>query len=113
MSDIKFIFNHFNPLVDAVGVTTKEKYLDMEVKAKAWKQVVKDKFLPSNLKTNILEGERYKETLLKYLERNQHDVLILVQQNRNSIKKVFKKNKTSEIIDDVNIPVIVYTLSKS
>ena len=108
-TDVKFLFENFTVLVDAVTVSSKSDYNDMELKASAWKKVAKDHFLqPTTLKTNVLEGENFKDTVLGYTQKNEPDLILMFQKKENPVKTIFKQNELDVLLNKTNIPVLVY-----
>ena len=107
-TDINFMFEHFNMLVDAVSVVPKSDYSEKELKGGAWKKVARDHFLPTTLKTNVLEGEDFPETVAGYAEKNKHDLIIMFQKKENPLTTIFKKNDLDKILRNIRIPAMVY-----
>ena len=107
-TDINFMFEHFNMMVDAVSVVPKDKYADKELKGDAWKKVAQDHFLPTTLKTNVLEGENFADTTISYLEKNQHDLIMMFQKKENPPTTLFKNRDLDMILRKTQIPVMVY-----
>ncbi len=105
---VKSFLEHFKPIVNAVSVTTQNDFTELELKGKAWKEVAGKYFLPSTLKTNVIEGEKFMDTLLTYLKRNNFDLVLLVLQKPNAIKSLFTKNELSTLPEHTNMPVLLY-----
>ena len=107
-TDINFLFEKFNMLVDAVSIVPKSEYSEKETKGGAWKQIVRDHFLPTTLKTNVLEGEDFPETVVAYIRRNKHDLILMFQKKENPLTTIFKKNDLDIILNKTPIPLLVY-----
>ena len=106
LADLKFFFTGFKMTIDAVGVVSNGDYTTMELKSIAWKDAVSDFYLPkTNLKTNILEGETFNETISNYFKRNNRDMLLLINDNENSKLSV---PDTVELLDSIKKPALVY-----
>lgn len=100
----------FDPLVHAISIVPMDQFLEMELKGKAWKQVVKHYLSPSTiLKTSILKGEDRMESLLDYTRRNQPDMLILPKEHKaNSKSQAFTWEQKMQLMDSMNIPFLIY-----
>ncbi len=107
-TDINFLFEKFNMLVDAVSVVPKSEYTVKETTGGVWKKVARDHFLPTTLKTNVLEGENFPETIVAYTQRNKHDLIIMFQKKENPLTTIFKKNDLDIILKKTEIPMLVY-----
>ncbi len=107
-TDVKSFLERFNPIVNAVSVSTQNDFTELELKGKAWKEVAGKYFLPSSLRTNIIEGEKFMDTLLTYLKRNNFDLVLLVLQKPNVIKSLFTKDELSTLPEHTNFPVLLY-----
>jgi len=104
--DLKFLFDHFKMTVDAVGVASNGDYTELELKAIAWKDVAKEFVLPnSNVKTNILEGKDFINTVNNYFHRNKLDLLIMVNDSNDTKSAV---SNTIQFLNTVNSPTLVY-----
>lgn len=107
-TDINFLFEKFNMLVDAVNVVPKSEYTEKETKGGAWKKVAHDHFLPTTLETNVLEGDDFAETCSNYALKNKHDLIIMIQKKENPLTTIFKKNDLDIILKKTQIPMLVY-----
>jgi nucleotide-binding universal stress UspA family protein len=106
--EVKFLMERFNPLVNVVDVTKSSNFLSMELKSKIWKKHTKKLFLPEKIKTNILKGDDFAETLINYTNRNKYSLLILFQKKRNVVKRVMKNDALNKILKNSTIPVFLY-----
>ncbi|HKI89562.1 MAG TPA: hypothetical protein VKA38_11085 [Draconibacterium sp.] len=105
---IKFLFEKFKVMVDAVSVAAKDNYLEAEAKAGTWKEIAKDYFLEQTmLKTNVLEGDDFMQAVIKYTEKNMHDLILLLQKKENSVKNILRKNELDEMLKMTKIPVFI------
>lgn len=106
MKKLKFLFDHFNMTVNAVGVASQANYTELELKAIAWRDVAKEYVMPhSTVKTNILEGKDFITTVNNYFHRNNHDLLIMVNDNNDSKKAV---TDTIMFLKTIHSPALVY-----
>ncbi len=106
LSALKFFFNGLKMTIDGVSVASKGDYAEMELKLIAWKDALASLYLPNiNLKTNILEGETFNETISNYFKRNNRDMLLLVNDSENSKLSV---PDTVELLDSIKKPALVY-----
>lgn len=107
-SDLKFFFDAFDPVVNAVTVAAGEDYLELELKSNSWMNIAKDTLLPAKVNTNILKGEDNVETIAGYVMRNEHDLVMLFQHKKNLFRKNFKTAMVGEIIEKTNTPVLYF-----
>jgi hypothetical protein len=110
-ADLRFFFTVFQPVVNAVAVANGNKYLSLETKSKAWRRMVGDVFLPSDVKSNVLEGEDFTKTLINYSKRNEYDLFMLFPQMKN-LKKNLKKENIQKIVTETNLPMLYYRKKK-
>ena len=106
--EVKFLMKRFNPLVNVVSVTKHTNYLNLELKSKAWKKHAKESFLPETVKTNILEGEDFAETLMNYTRRNKPDLLILFQKKPHLLKSFIEHDAVKKILENISSPVFLF-----
>lgn len=104
---LKFFFQQFNPVVNAVDVAKKSDYVGLELKSQNWKTLLADLEIASNIRVNTLKGEDYVQTIMNYMTRNNHDLLMLLHEKQNSVRNIFKKNELEEILKRVKIPVFL------
>ncbi len=105
-TDVKFIFEQFEPLVDATSVATNNNYADLELKGKSWKKVAEGNFVPSPLKTNVLNGDSFTGTQLSYMKRNNKDLVMLIEQTQAT--GMYKTDEIFKITDEAKIPVLLH-----
>lgn len=110
-ADLRFFFAVFQPVVNAVAVANGNKYLSLETKSKTWRKMVSDVFLPSEVKSNVLEGEDFTRTLINYSQRNEYDLFMLFPQMK-TLKKNLKKENVTEIVKETNLPMLYYQKKK-
>jgi hypothetical protein len=106
IKNLKFLFKHFNMTVNAVGVASNGNYTELELKAIAWRDVAKEYVLPySSVKTNILEGKDFIDTINNYFHRNNIDLFMMVNDNNDS--KLGTTN-TIRFLKTIKSPALVY-----
>jgi hypothetical protein len=100
----------FDPLVHATAIIQMDQFIEMELKGKAWKQVVKHYLSPSTLlKTSLIKGEDRMGSLLDYTQRNHPDMLILPKENKgNAHSQAFTGEEKMQLADSLNIPMLIY-----
>jgi nucleotide-binding universal stress UspA family protein len=107
-SDLGFFFKAFDPMVNAVSVANGENYAELELKSTSWAKMAKDTFLPAKIRTNVLKGEDYFDTLINFSNRNEPDLIMLFQRKKNLFQKNFKTEMVGTIIEKTNIPVLFF-----
>jgi hypothetical protein len=107
-ADLGFFFSAFDPMVNAVSVANGENYAELELKSTSWAKMAKDTFLPAKIRTNVLKGEDYFDTLINYSNRNEPDLIMLFQRKKNLFQKNFKTEMVGTIIEKTNIPVLFF-----
>jgi hypothetical protein len=104
LSDLKFLFEHFNLTIDAVGFASDGDYSEKELKARAWKETVSNYYLPkADVKINILEGKDLINISSNYFSHNHHDLLIIFNNNNKSVGF-----NTTKFLKEIKSPVLVY-----
>ncbi len=98
--------NEFNPHIDAVDVAKPKKYLDKELKSKAWLQVVEKMVFLSTIKTNVLTGNNYLETLRSYIDKTKPDLVLSFKRNHGLFNNGFDKNLLINLIEKTDLPVL-------
>lgn len=106
--DVKFIFDRFKPLVDAVTVVADDSYAEMEMKGEGWKKTANEYFIETSLKTHTIKGEQFTPAIIDYVERNNQDLIMVFQDKRNEPKQVFTKQDIITLLNDLEIPVLLY-----
>lgn len=104
MKHLKFLFDHFNLRIDAVGVASEGDYTELELKTVVWKDVAKKYMLPyTSLTTSILEGEDFINTIGNYFRRNKPDLLMMVNDNNKSAV-----SDNIQFLETIGGPALVY-----
>ncbi len=106
-TDVKFVIDRFEPFVNVVSVTGSKSYLEMELKSETWKKNAKKSFLPTTVKTNVLEGKDFAETVTKFVHRNKPDVVMLFRKKQNPVESIFKDDAATKIMKHVDVPLLV------
>jgi hypothetical protein len=100
----------FDAIIYACAIVRMKHFVDMELKGKAWKQVVKNYLEPpSLLKTSLIKGEDHVKTLKDYVRRNGPD-LVIVPRNmkKNDGYGFLSKSIAKELIESLTKPVLLY-----
>jgi nucleotide-binding universal stress UspA family protein len=106
-TDLKFVIDKFDPLVNVVSVTKDSNYFNMELKSKTWVKNAIKSFLPASVKTNVLKGNDFAETVTKFVNRNKPDLVMLFRRKQNTIESIFLDDAVTKMVKHVNIPVLV------
>jgi len=107
-TDVKFVIDRFEPFINVVSVTGSKSYLEMELKSESWKKNAKKSFLSTTVKTNVLEGKDFAETVTKFVHRNKPDVVMLFRKKQNPVESIFKDDAATKIMKHVDVPLLVY-----
>jgi nucleotide-binding universal stress UspA family protein len=107
-ADLGFFFNVFDPLIHAVTVSQDNDYTELELKSETWKKIASDVFLPAKIRTNVLKGDDFTETLVQYCNRNDYEMIMLFQRKVNAFKKNFKSELAGTFIEKTNLPVLFF-----
>lgn len=96
--------------ITTVDVSEQNKYNDKLVKSEAWKQIANKHIdLSKPLDTYILVGEQFMDTVLKYIRRNNFD-LVAIPRNIKELTGISKypKYNLEEMINEIALPVLLY-----
>lgn len=104
---VKFVIEKFKPLMNVVSVTEDKNYLKMQMKTDSWAKNAKKSFLPTNIKTNILEGKNFADTVMSFIQRNKPDLVMLSRKKQNPMESIFKYDAVNKIIKNVDVPSLV------
>ncbi len=107
-SELRFFFEAFNPLINAVSIADEKEYLELDSKSSSWEKVAKDKFLPAKISAEVLKGNDFSDALIEYSIRNEPDLIMLFQQKINPFQKNFKTEVVGKIIQETNIPTLYF-----
>jgi nucleotide-binding universal stress UspA family protein len=107
-ADLGFFFDVFDPLVHAVTISSNSDYSELELKSETWKKIANDVFLPAKIRTNVLKGDDFTETLVQYCNRNDYEMIMLFQRKVNAFKKNFKSELAGTLIERTNLPVLFF-----
>lgn len=110
---IQLLFNwlsHFKIFFNATKMVKMNRLIESELKMEAWKSAVsKYSHSPAVIKINTLQGKSFKDTLLNYIKRNGHNLVILPQNEiKPSIKKMIWGNEINQLLEELNKAVILY-----
>ncbi|MFW5774117.1 MAG: hypothetical protein ACOCWD_05470, partial [Tangfeifania sp.] len=106
-ADVKFVIDRFEPFINVVSVTDSKSYLEMELKSESWKKNVKKTFLSTTIKTNVLEGKNFAETVTKFVYRNKPDLVMLFRKKQNPVESIFKDDAATKIMKHLDVPLLV------
>lgn len=106
-SDIKFVMDKFEPLVNVVSVTGDKNFLNMQFKSETWAKNGIKLFMPASVKTSVLEGNNFADTITGFVNRNQPDLLMLLRKKQNAVESMFVNDNISKMVKQVNVPVWV------
>jgi hypothetical protein len=103
----------FKPLVNVADVIEEQnnvKYIEMEIKSTAWQQLATQHAGPGiRVATNILMGKQYTETVLNFVKRNNYDLVAIPKNIKDPANSnIFSKHVSKQLIDQLEIPVILY-----
>jgi hypothetical protein len=107
---LKFLSN-YKLSVNVADVSLKKDYFEMEMKSELWQQVAINHNRSANIRitTNILEGDNYLQTIIKYIKRNEFDLIVVSRKNPKILNKnIFSRSGINQIIEALNIPVLIY-----
>ncbi len=107
-SDLRFFFDAIDPLINAVSVATEKDYTELELKSNSWVNIAKNTLLPAKVRANVLKGEDFTETVIRYCLRNDYDLIMLFQRKKNAFKKNFKTGLIGTLIEKTNLPVLYF-----
>ena len=107
-ADLGFFFEAFDPLVHAVSVAQDNDYTELELKSNTWEKIAGDVFLPAKIRTNVLKGDDYTDTVVQYCNRNEYDMIMLFQRKVNVFRKNFKSEVAGHYIENTNLPVLFF-----
>lgn len=106
-TDLKFVIDKFEPLVNVVSVTKDSNYFNMELKSKTWVKNAIQSFLPASVKTNVLKGNDFAETVTKFVNRNQPDLVMLFRRKQNKVESIFLDDAVIKMVKHVKVPLLV------
>jgi hypothetical protein len=100
----------FNPHIDVVDVTEKDKYPETVLKSEAWKQVVNNYINASfPITTNILTGNQHAEVLSRFILEKSYDLVAIPKHMKASPGiNIFPKHLSKQLVNTLDIPVILY-----
>ena len=96
----------FHPLINAVDVAKPHKHLEKEIMSKAWLQVAENIAFLSPIKTNVLTGNSYLETLLSYLKKTEPDMVIFNKKTQGLFSNWDDNKLAKKLIENANCPVL-------
>lgn len=102
--------NPFKVLLNACNVVKMKEMIEAELRMETWKKAV-ERYTesPALIKTNTIQGDNYIQTLINYIARNEHDLLILPKTNlKPSISNTVNGKKRKDLFFEVERPVIFY-----
>jgi nucleotide-binding universal stress UspA family protein len=104
-TNVKFVMDKFEPLVNVVSATKDKNYLNMQLKSETWAKNAIKLFLPASVKTNVLEGKDFAETITKFVNRNRPDLVMMFRKKQNLAESIFPDDAVGKIAKQVNVPV--------
>lgn len=100
----------FKTAVNIIAVAEEKKYLEMELRSKAWQQGVRLYLGESyQLSTNTLVGENYTDTAIGFIQRNNYDLVAIPRKIQGfSGAALNPKYNPLQFIEHLEVPVILY-----
>jgi hypothetical protein len=103
---INTFLNQFNPLINVVDVAKPKKFVEKELKSKAWLQIAGKTIFSSTVKTNILSGNDYFETLNNYIGRTKPEIIMPIKQKTRLLRGNSQKKLLTYLINSNKLPIL-------
>ena len=100
----------FSPLVYTGEVAQEmDNYINLELATERWVKGVR-KFIDPDItiKTTLLKGESFTETVENYVIGNNFDWIIIPKSKKEFSKKIFSSDISKKLIKSINKPVLLY-----
>lgn len=96
----------FKPIINAVDIAKPKKYLEKELKSKAWLQIAETESFQYTIKTNILTGHNYINVLQNYILNTEPDLILLSNKQPGLFGNRLTKNIEKDLIQNSEIPIL-------
>lgn len=106
---IAYLFKGFKPNIVALDIAKNEDYLGTEMKSSQWEKGASAVFSESTVNSMMITGKHYNETLIKYIQKDKPDLVLLFKREKNLIERLFKKDLMKELLKQTDVPVLFYS----
>ncbi len=107
--EVLFVLKPFNPQINAINIL-KNKNLnpgENEQTALRWQNIAAEIFHPSEVKVDIVSGNDYAEALIKHIENNDTDLIVLIPEEQSFLTSLFYKSRERLLLEKIKTPVLI------
>ncbi len=100
----------FNPQINAIDIVKNKNLNDIETEQNAarWQKVAAEIFHTSIVKVDVISGNDYAETLIKHINNNDPDLLVLIPGEQSFLAGLFSKSRERQLLENIKTTVLIY-----
>ena len=103
INDIKLLAKDFNASIDILNAADESEFNENFV---FLSRTVEDAFKPVNIKYNFVTAHHSDDGILKFVDENDIDLLVVMPKHHNLLEKLFQKSHTKNLILHSHVPVM-------
>ncbi len=103
INDIKLLAKDFNASVDILNVADEAEFNENFV---FLSRILEDTFKPINIKYNLVTAHHSDEGILKFVDENNIDLLVVMPKHHNLFQKLFQKSHSKQLVLHSHVPVM-------
>ncbi len=103
IKDIKLLASDFNASIDILNAAD-ETYFNENLVFLS--RILEDAFKPVNIKYDLLTAHHSDEGILKFVDENNIDLLIVMPKHHNLLERLFQKSHTKQLVLHSHVPVM-------
>lgn len=103
INDIKLLAKDFTASIDILNVADEADFNENFV---FLSRVLEDAFKPINIKYDLLAAHHSDDGILKFVDENNIDLLIVMPKHHNLFERLFQKSHTKNLVLHCHVPVM-------
>ncbi len=103
ITDIKLVAKDFNATIDILNAENEGEFNGNFI---SLSRTLENSFKPMNIKYNFIIAEQQDDGILKFVDENDIDLLVVMPKHHNLLEKLFQKSHTKNLILHSHVPVM-------
>ena len=103
IADIKLLAQDFNASIDILNTAHEDEFNENFI---FLSRMLENSFKPFEIKYHFLTSNQLEEGILKYVDNNNIDLLIVMPKHHNLFQKLFHKSHSKQLVLHCHVPVM-------
>ena len=103
IADIKLLAQDFNASIDILNTAHEDEFNENFI---FLSRMLENSFKPFEIKYHFLTSNQLEEGILKYVDTNNIDLLIVMPKHHNLFQKLFHKSHSKQLVLHSHVPVM-------